>query len=363
MSYKRTFDLVFNRVHEPSFIPKGNAATQKRFHVPDNYLSKEYKEISDKYNDDADNNRSSKIEIKAIDLPDIEFAKEVGRYDQFSIYIPAHRKIAARLINVFMSCESVEVLESLAVFIRDHINPPLFTYTLSVTLLNRTDSQDFLLPSAIEMYPDKFLDGKAFRGVREELQAVPEGSRVPVTINPVDTASSVNHEDFVAYFREDLGINLNYFSFNLIYPSDADDLHIVAKDRRGELWYYLHQQIIARYNCERLCNKLYRVKRLNNLRTPIEEGYFPKLNTQNTNTTWPPRFDNSVLCDLNRSNDVIHMDLSQLERWADRVIDAIEMGYVTKVGRSLHGPGLINLYICLSKERWLSHPTQQRQGN
>lgn len=135
----------------------------------------------------------------------------------------------------------------------------------------------------------------------------------------------------MAYFREDLGLNLNYFTFNLVYPCDAIDIKIVSMDRRGELWYYHHQQLIARYNCERLCNKLHRVKRLNNLRVPIEEGYFPKLNTQNTNNTWPPRFDNAALSDLNRPNEHIHMDISQLERWTNRIVDAIEVGYALGV--------------------------------
>lgn len=144
----------------------------------------------------------------------------------------------------------------------------------------------------------------------------------------------MNDEDRVAYFREDLGINLNYVTWNLVYPCDAEDISVVLKDRRGELWYYLHQQIIARFDCERLCNKLYRVKRLNNLREPIEEGYFPKLNTQNSSHTWPPRFENTVLSDLNRTNDLIQLDLAQLERWIDRIIDAIEKGYASAVWNS-----------------------------
>lgn len=176
MSYRKTFDLILNRLNEPTFVPKGNTGTQKRFDVPDNFIPDEYKEIAKKIYEKY--NRDSKIEIKPIDLPDIEFAKEVGRYDQFSIYIPVHRRIAARLIDFFMSCETVDELEAVAVFVRDHVNPPLFTYALCVTLLNRTDCQDFLLPTAVEMFPDKFVDGRAFRGVREELQAVPEGSRV-----------------------------------------------------------------------------------------------------------------------------------------------------------------------------------------
>lgn len=45
------------------------------------------------------------------------------------------------------------------------------------------------------------------------------------------------------YFREDLGINLHHWHWHLVYPFEASDRNIVAKDRRGELFYYMHQQV------------------------------------------------------------------------------------------------------------------------
>lgn len=143
--------------------------------------------------------------------------------------------------------------------------------------------------------------------------------------------SDLNVEQRLAYFREDFGINLCYFNWHLIYPFEAIDVENVARDRRGEIFYYLHQQILARYNAERLCNDLFRVKALNNLRDPIEEAYFPKLNVQNSSHSWPPRFENCILSDLNRPADAIQLSLSQLEHWIDRIVDAIEMGLAVKV--------------------------------
>lgn len=148
------------------------------------------------------------------------------------------------------------------------------------------------------------------------------------------SSSDKNVEQRLAYFREDLGINLCYYNWHLIYPFEAVDVASVALDRRGELWYYLHEQILARYNAERLCNDLYRVKPLNNLRDPIEEAYFPKLNIQNSSHTWPPRFENCFLSDLNRPIDLIKMSLTQLEHWIDRIVDAIEIGFAVKVNDS-----------------------------
>jgi len=60
------------------------------------------------------------------------------------------------------------------------------------------------------------------------------------------TATDLEPEHKVAYFREDLGINLHHWHWHLVYPFDAA-LSIVNKDRRGELFYYMHEQIMARW--------------------------------------------------------------------------------------------------------------------
>lgn len=59
-------------------------------------------------------------------------------------------------------------------------------------------------------------------------------------------------EQRLAYFREDLGVNLHHWHWHLVYPNDVniedEELakRMVDKDRRGELFYYMHQQILAR---------------------------------------------------------------------------------------------------------------------
>jgi hypothetical protein len=59
------------------------------------------------------------------------------------------------------------------------------------------------------------------------------------------TASDIkiNSTNSLWYFREDLGINLHHWHWHLVYPSVASDISIVRKDRRGELFYYMHQQV------------------------------------------------------------------------------------------------------------------------
>lgn len=80
---------------------------------------------------------------------------------------------------------------------------------------------------------------------------------------------------------------------------------------------------MARYNFERLANQLPRAKRFNNFREPIPEGYFPKMDNSVASRAWPARADNTSIQDLNRELDQVRLDVADLERWRDRILEAI----------------------------------------
>ena len=71
-----------------------------------------------------------------------------------------------------------------------------------------------------------------------------------------------------------------------------------------------------------------RVKRLNDLRAPIPEGYFPKMDSLVASRAWPGRISDAKLKDLNRELDQIKLDIADLERWRDRFFEAIQQGFV-----------------------------------
>ncbi|XP_076646002.1 phenoloxidase 1-like [Halictus rubicundus] len=220
-----------------------------------------------------------------------------------------------------------EDLLSVAVYCRDRVNPNMFIYALSVAILHRPDIKDLPIPPLSEVFPNKFVDGGIFTRAQEEANLVPPGSRIPIEIPRDYTATDLDEEHRVAYWREDIGINLHHWHWHLVYPS-GENLEIVNKDRRGELFYYMHQQIIARYNCERLCNRLGRVKRFLNWREPIPEACFPKLDSIVAARTWPARPSGAVLKDINRPVDQLDFDIQDLERWRDRIYEAIHTGSV-----------------------------------
>ena len=90
----------------------------------------------------------------------------------------------------------------------------------------------------------------------------------------------------------------------MVYPGEGPD-SIVKKDRRGELFYYMHSQIIARYNVDRFCNKLPRVVDLSDLRLALPEAYFPKMIRSSNNRAYPGRYERTFLRDMNRPEGVV----------------------------------------------------------
>jgi len=74
-----------------------------------------------------------------------------------------------------------------------------------------------------------------------------------------------------------------------------------------------------------------RVRRFNNLREPIKEAYFPKMDSLVASRAWPARVENTTLKDLNREQDQIKLDVADLERWRDRFYEAIHQRFVVDV--------------------------------
>lgn len=78
-------------------------------------------------------------------------------------------------------------------------------------------------------------------------------------------------EDQVSWWREDPLLNEHHEHWHLVYPAGA----AIAGYRRGELFAYMHEQMIARYDAERRALGLPRVEPLPVNSDPIPQGYDP----------------------------------------------------------------------------------------
>lgn len=332
MAEKKDLLLLFKRPREPVFgVKEDEEGNKVRIDAPPEFYTDRYKDIATEVqNRFGEDDVSRTVPIANISPPNLDFTRSIPRKKPFNLFNKAHKQVAARLIQIFMEAPDVRTLMALGAYIRDRVNEMLFQYALSVAMQHRPDTQDQPIPSVAETFPEQFVDPSILPQAREESQFVPNTVRQAIEIPPNYTANEREQEQRLAYFREDIGVNLHHWHWHLVYPGSATT-EIVAKDRRGELFYYMHSQLIARYNADRFCNQLGRVRQLNNLREAIPEAYFPKLVRSTTNTGYPPRFANITLKDIDRPDDSTVVEITDLERWRDRIYEAIDQGFVVNV--------------------------------
>ncbi|XP_047538254.1 phenoloxidase subunit 2-like [Vanessa atalanta] len=330
MASAQSFALLFDRLGEPMITPKGEQNALFRLteqHLGDNYQANGI-ELNNRFGDSA----SEEILLANMkNVPEFRKAKKLPHDADFSLFLPAHQEMADEVLDVLMGIPENELQQFLStcVFTRVNLNPQLFNYCYSVALMHRRDTRNVPIQNLAETFPSKFMDSQVFGQARQTAAVSAQGApRIPIIIPRDYTATDLDIEHRMAYFREDIGVNLHHWHWHLIYPFSANQLSIVAKDRRGELFYYMHSQIIARYNGERLNNSLARVKKFSNWNEPIPEAYFPKLDSLTSSRGWPPRQADMVWQDLNRPANGLNITVNDMKRWRRNVEDAISTGLV-----------------------------------
>lgn len=78
-------------------------------------------------------------------------------------------------------------------------------------------------------------------------------------------------ENLLNWYREDPLLNEHHEHWHVVYPNSG--VQNSTKDRQGELFIYMHQQMIARYDTERLAYGLPRLEPYGDFNKPIEVGY------------------------------------------------------------------------------------------
>lgn len=124
------------------------------------------------------------------------------------------------------------------------------------------------------------------------------------------------------YLREDLLANDHHRHWHLVYPTAGvprPDGRRALQDRQGELFFYMHQQMLARYDAERLALGLDPVRRYDDYREPIAESY-------------GDRPAGTRLVDVDRVDDGFQTQISvaDLERQRDTVFAAVTRGDFTR---------------------------------
>jgi len=87
----------------------------------------------------------------------------------------------------------------------------------------------------------------------------------------VGGSTTSTDEDKVNWFREDPLANEHHEHWHLVYRSRPKFSPL--KERHGELFFYMHQQMLARYDAERMAAGIGRVVPFNTYTDPITVGY------------------------------------------------------------------------------------------
>jgi tyrosinase len=201
----------------------------------------------------------------------LDFTKKIPREGAFSLFLANHNQVAGQLIELLMQPATVGELMSLSAYVRDRVNPYLFQYAISVVIQHRPDTNHLTIPSFLTTMPDQFIDPKVMPELIMRAATFDADEKKPLDIPREFTASDREDEHRLAYFREDIGVNLHHWHWHLVYPTSGPRA-VIDKDRRGELFYYMHTQMISRYNVARICNGLPLVVPLKNLREAVPEG-------------------------------------------------------------------------------------------
>lgn len=102
MAKKENLLLLFDRPQEPVFVEKGpkNAV----FDVPSEFLTDRFKDIGIDIQNKFSETAGERIPVQDnFPISDIRLPISLGRHEQFSLFIPRHRQLAAKLIEAFMS--------------------------------------------------------------------------------------------------------------------------------------------------------------------------------------------------------------------------------------------------------------------
>ncbi|CAG0906462.1 unnamed protein product, partial [Darwinula stevensoni] len=236
--------------------------------------------------------------------------KLLPRHHYFSLFDPEHRRQMILLFKILKSAKDWDTFYKTASRARVKANEGMFVYALTMAVLTRPDLKGIQLPPLYEINPHFFFPTTTIRqAYRAQMQ------QEDATIEATFTGTLKNLEQRVAYFGEDIGLNNHHHHWHADFPFWWRD-EWGHKDRKGELFFYMHHQLNARFDAERLSNNLPRVEAIGWDKT-IHEGFAPHMSYYEEGE-FPSRPDDMHFLDLP------FMTRDQMTRYESRIRNAVD---------------------------------------
>ncbi|XP_071787368.1 hemocyanin AA6 chain-like [Asterias amurensis] len=248
---------------------------------------------------------------------------------QFSIFKKSHAEEAARIVNYLVSLPTLKKFKEDADRLRAILNEGIYLYATSTAVLHREDTHGVLLPPLWQINSRHYFPGPVIKRAFDlARRGKVGGSDVPALPLPTFTTGTHRDPEFkLAWWREDCGFNVHHYHWHQVNPYRG--VNGLTKDRQGELFYYMHHQMLARYDAERMAVGLSRVEPYINWHLPIPEGYNSHLTDHYGDYQFAARPAGMTLVDNVRdpSEPVLVM---QQEYHRNQLLDAIITGKFEK---------------------------------
>jgi hypothetical protein len=280
----------------------------------------------------------------------------------YSYSVSQLRKEVALLTQIFLGAKDYETFLNTAAWARVYVNQDQFVTAFSNAVIQRQDMYGVILPPVYEVYPQYFFDTRIIQKVQDYVNRYgfdyqqAQGEKYGVYNIYVNYTSYLPYgENQIAYFTEDIGLNAYYSyvqlsSYMLPYGQYAQKFGTYQqgsaegtydKIGHGSYYYYIHQQLLARYNLERLGQGLGPIRDLDYYYEHIETPFKPNLRYLN-GMNFPGRDEHSYISPRHHYYELVRL-VRTLER---RIVDAIDAGHVITpqgVFLSLYQPQGLNI--------------------
>ncbi|KAK3870541.1 hypothetical protein Pcinc_024238 [Petrolisthes cinctipes] len=233
----------------------------------------------------------------------------------FSLFNTRQREEALMLVDVLLHATDSDTFFHCAAYFREKMNEGEFIYAIYVAVTHSPVTSDLILPPLYEVTPHMFTNSEIINKAYTAKM-----TQTPGNFNMEFSSSKKNPETRVAYFGEDIGMNSHHVHWHMDFPFWWHGEHI---DRKGELFFWAHHQLTARFDAERLSNWLSPVDELHWDR-PIKDGFAPHTSYK-FGGEFPTRPDNKAFDDVDGVARMSDMIITE-----SRIRDAIAHGYIEK---------------------------------
>lgn len=157
------------------------------------------------------------------------------------------------------------------------------------------------------------------------------GQKLTIEPGEVVTPDTMQGPAILSYWREDYDYNDHHVHWHMVFPGTGmvvNGQNVKVIDRQGELFLYMHSQMVARYDTEGICWGLPLVRPWNQYDDILEAGYTPVPALNQFYGSYPA-FSSWWATKNPNIPDTKDQPVPRatLERWRDNIYQAIRDGY------------------------------------